>query len=85
MSRRGNRRKNARTRAEKMTELSESMKDKICIYCENNKCGCKANVPYYAVSIFCKFFMEKGAEPVMKKKHGRSIEWIKMKTLVETF
>jgi hypothetical protein len=77
--------KNARTRVEKMTELSEAMKDKICIYCENNKCGCKANVPYYAVSISCKFFVEKGTEPAMKRKYGRSIEWIKMKTLVETF
>ncbi|MDR2782547.1 MAG: hypothetical protein LBB48_01660 [Treponema sp.] len=72
-----------------MTELSEQMKDRICVYCGNNEGGCTANVPYYCVSIWCKFFIEKGAELAVEKKWELSPE-AKMRrlikrTMVETF
>jgi hypothetical protein len=72
-----------------MTALSEQMKDKICIYCGNNEGGCTANVPYYCVSIWYDFFIEKGVEPVAEKIRHLSPEaqmrrMIK-RTMVETF
>jgi hypothetical protein len=72
-----------------MTALSEQMKDKICIYCGNNKGGCIADVPYYCVSIWCKFFVEKGAEPMEREKRKLSPEAqmrrLIKRTMVETF
>jgi hypothetical protein len=67
-----------------MTELSEQMKDVICIYCGNNKGGCIADVPWYCVSIWCKYFVEKDTEPVTKKC-GTSMRAIMRRSLVETF
>ena len=67
-----------------MTDVSERLYSVICIFCancENRKC--LADVPYYAVSSFCKFFAEEEIE-----KHGKrlpSIKRIMKKTLVETF
>jgi len=67
-----------------MTELSEYMKDKICNYCGNNKGGCTADVPWYCVTICCKFFIEEAAPVVAKKKRDCSMRKI-MRSLVETF
>jgi hypothetical protein len=72
-----------------MTALSEQMKDKICIYCGNNEGGCTTNVPYYCVSIWCKFFIEKGTKPPTEKKWKQSLEAqmrrLIKRTMVETF
>jgi hypothetical protein len=68
-----------------MTALSEEMKDKICIYCGNNDGGCTADVPYYCVTIWCKFFVEKGAEPIAKKSKRDYSKRKIMRSLVETF
>jgi hypothetical protein len=63
-----------------MTALSEQFKGCICIYCANNKGGCLADVPYYAVSIYCKFFRE---EPLVRIKRPFKPFNLK-KILVET-
>jgi hypothetical protein len=70
----------------RMTDLSIQLKDTICRYCSRQDDEhCSAGVPYYAVSIFCKYFTEgKNAD---EKKPGRnpSIRRIMKKTLVNTF
>jgi hypothetical protein len=68
-----------------MTAISGQMYGVICKYC--GRCDgkyCLADVPYYAVSIYCKYFTEEKLEVVKKTKEG----WIKRKvlrSLVETF
>jgi hypothetical protein len=69
-----------------MTGLSIQMKDKICIYCGNQDGKhCLADVPYYAVSIFCGYFTEDRADQIPKKARNPSMKQIMKKTLVETF
>jgi hypothetical protein len=65
-----------------MTELSEQMKSKVCTYCGNNEGGCTADVPYYAVSLFCDFFIEEKAET--KSKRGQSDKQIMRRILNRT-
>jgi hypothetical protein len=67
-----------------MTDLSIQMKDKICKFCgrQDGK-HCLADVPYYAVSIFCNSFTEDKIENKPARKP--SMKRIMRKTLVETF
>jgi hypothetical protein len=62
-----------------MTALSEQMKSVICDYCGNNVGGCVADVPYYAVTIYCKYFRE---DPLPARAHKRKFDL--KKVLVET-
>jgi hypothetical protein len=72
-----------------MTELSIQMKDKICQYCGNQDGKhCRADVPYYCVSIWCNYFIEKSAEPpTEKRKLSPEAQMRKLikRTMVETF
>jgi hypothetical protein len=67
-----------------MTDLSIQTKDKICKFCgrQDGK-HCMADVPYYAVSMFCNSFTEDktGKKPVRQS----SVKGIMKRTLVETF
>jgi hypothetical protein len=67
-----------------MTGLSIQMKDKICKFCgrQDGK-HCLADVPYYAVSMFCGSFMEDKIEKKPARKP--SMKGIMKRTLVETF
>jgi hypothetical protein len=67
-----------------MTALSEQMKDKICKFCgrQDGK-HCFADVPYYAVSIFCNSFKEDKIEKEPARKP--SMRRIMKRTLVKTF
>jgi hypothetical protein len=69
-----------------MTDVSLQMYDKICKYCGN--CDgehCLADVPWYCVSIHCRYFLEEKIEVKPIKKRAPSMERIMKKTLVETF
>jgi hypothetical protein len=56
------------------------MKDKICKYCgQQDGAHCLADVPYYAVSIFCNSFTEDKVEKNTARKPSMK------RTLVETF
>jgi hypothetical protein len=71
-----------------MTALSVQMYDIICKYCgQQDGEHCLVDVPYYAVSIYCKYFTEKAAEkPAPEMTEAKP--WTKRKilnSLVETF
>jgi hypothetical protein len=51
-----------------MTALNERLKNKICTFCGNCQGGCLADVPYYAVSINCKYFKETSPQVPVKRK-----------------
>jgi hypothetical protein len=66
-----------------MTDLSIQIKDKICKFCRRQDGKhCLADVPYYAVSMFCNSFTEDQIEKPARKP---SIKKIMKRTLVETF
>jgi hypothetical protein len=67
-----------------MTPVSERMYGVICKFCGNcDSTHCLADVPYYAVTVFCNFFSEK--DIVVVPKRSPSIRRIIKRTLVETF
>ena len=70
-----------------MTALSVQMKDIICKYCSRRDGEhCFEDVPYYAVSIHCKYFAEPDQKAEPKKPTTKP--WTKRKilnSLVETF
>jgi hypothetical protein len=67
-----------------MTAMSEQMYGVICKYCGNcDGKHCLANVPYYAVSIYCDFFTEGKREDVKKTRDGWILRKV-LRSLVET-
>lgn len=67
-----------------MTPVSEQMYGAICKYCGNcDGNHCLADVPWYAVSIQCRYFSEEEKEPVKKTKEGWNKRKI-LRSLVET-
>jgi hypothetical protein len=67
-----------------MTDLSIQMKEKICRFCgQQDGKHCLANIPYYAVSMFCNSFREDKIEKKPAKKP--SMRRIMKRTLVDTF
>jgi len=66
-----------------MTRLNEAHKCKICVYCANKEGDfCLKDVPYYALSLHCKYYAE---EVLEHKPRTPSIKRIMKRTLVETF
>jgi len=71
-----------------MTDVSIQMYPVICKYCANcllveGKHKCLADVPWYCVSIDCKYFAEERIEP--PKKRRTSMKRLMNKVLVEIF
>jgi hypothetical protein len=66
-----------------VTCFSERLYGSICKFCVHGQGeGCVRDVPWYAVSIHCKFF--KDGEPIVAKAHRRRGLNLK-KVLVDTF
>jgi hypothetical protein len=75
-----------------MTDVSEQMYPIICTYCANCTAEkkCLADVPWYCVSIYCKYFAETSLnaekiKSVEKRKRQPSMKRLMKKVLVETF
>ena len=67
-----------------MTELSLVMKDRICRYCgQATEQYCSADVPYYAVSMACKYFTDQ--KTTVRPVREAGMRRIMKRTLVETF
>jgi hypothetical protein len=72
-----------------MTILSEIAAPKICQYCGNSDGRyCLADVPYYAVSIFCDNYRESSIgepERIVRPAGNKALMQRCFKALVETF
>jgi hypothetical protein len=66
-----------------MTPLNEALAPKICRYCANRDGAyCRASVPWYCVSIHCRYFAE---TPLPRKPvSDRALMRRCLKALVET-
>jgi len=85
-----NRRNKKKENPHERYKIPDCAWDLICKYCENrngeNRRYCAAEVPWYFITWYCKFFLEVPLEPEPKRKKSDISEMRKImkKSLVDT-